>query len=48
MIDTFALALSHGLIFLALWRLLGRDDLNGEQGEAAGKARHRRRDVPDA
>ena len=30
MIDIFALALSHGLIALALWRLVWRDDLNGE------------------
>ena len=30
MIDIFALALSHGLIALALWRLVWRDDLAGE------------------
>lgn len=28
MIDTFALALSHGLMLLAAWRLLGRRDLD--------------------
>ncbi len=28
MIDTFALLLSHGLIFLTAWRLLGRADLD--------------------
>lgn len=30
MIDIFALALSHGLILLGLWRMLGRDDFNGD------------------
>ena len=30
MIDIFALAVTHGLIALALWRLVWRDDLNGE------------------
>jgi hypothetical protein len=29
-IDIFALAVTHGLIALALWRLVWRDDLNGE------------------
>ena len=30
MIDTFALAVSHGLIILAVWRLLQRPDLNDD------------------
>ena len=30
MIDIFALALSHGLMFLGLWRMISRDDLDGE------------------
>ena len=30
MIDNFALALSHGLIILAAWRLMFRDDLNDD------------------
>ena len=30
MIDIFALAVTHGLIALALWRLVWRDDLDGE------------------
>lgn len=30
MIDYFSLALTHGLIALALWRLLLRDDLDNE------------------
>jgi len=30
MIDYFALALTHGLLVIAFWRLLGRDDLDTE------------------
>jgi hypothetical protein len=30
MIDLFALAVSHGLMILAAWRLLSRDDLDRE------------------
>jgi hypothetical protein len=32
MVDTFSLALTHGLIMLACWRLLSRDDLDDETG----------------
>jgi hypothetical protein len=33
LIDYFAIALTHGLLALAAWRLLSRDDLdNGAQG----------------
>lgn len=42
MIDNFALALSHGLMLLAAWRLLRRVDLDREPGPgdppAAGDA----------
>jgi hypothetical protein len=43
MIDYFALALTHGLIALALWRMLQRADLDAEpdsakQGGDAGDA----------
>ncbi len=31
MIDIFALAVSHGLIALALWRLVWREDLDGDR-----------------
>ena len=31
MIDNFALALTHGLMILAAWRLLSRPDLDDEQ-----------------
>ncbi len=30
MIDTFSLMVSHGLILIALWRLLSRTDLDRE------------------
>ena len=30
MIDNFALALSHGLILVAAWRLMFRDDLDDD------------------
>ncbi len=34
MIDIFTIALSHGLILLAAWRLLFRDDLDHEVSPA--------------
>ncbi len=37
MIDIFALALSHGLMLLGIWRVVCREDLNGDPAEA-GKA----------
>ena len=30
MIDNFAIAVSHGLILIALWRLLWRPDLDSD------------------
>ena len=33
MIDTFALALTHGLILLMAWRLLSRADLDDDSGK---------------
>ena len=33
MIDTFALAVSHGLILLMAWRLLSRSDLDDDGGQ---------------
>jgi hypothetical protein len=35
MIDTFSLALTHGLLLLAAWRLLQRPDLDREDGAPA-------------
>ena len=31
MIDNFALALTHGLMLLAAWRLVGRADLDDDE-----------------
>jgi hypothetical protein len=36
MIDTLGLAISHGLILLAAWRLFLRPDLDEENPEATG------------
>lgn len=46
MIDNFALALSHGLLLLAAWRLLRRPDLDheplpGEDADPAAPPRSR-------
>ena len=38
MIDNFALAVSHGLMLLAAWRLLSRPDL--EDDDAPSTPRH--------
>jgi len=35
MIDNFALAVSHGLLLLAAWRLLRRPDLDDDAAPAA-------------
>ncbi len=37
MIDNFALALSHGLLMLAAWRLLSRPDLEDDDAPRAAK-----------
>lgn len=39
MIDIFTIILSHGLILLAGWRLLFRDDLDAEDAASAKPAR---------
>ena len=39
MIDNFALALSHGLMLLAAWRLLSRADLDDDAAPPAADAR---------
>ena len=38
MIDLFSLAVSHGLMMLAAWRLLGRDDLDRDPDGPAAAA----------
>ena len=37
MIDNFALALSHGLMLLAAWRLLSRPDLENDDAPPVKK-----------
>jgi hypothetical protein len=39
MIDNFALALSHGLMLLAAWRLFSRRDLDDDSVPVAAPAR---------
>ena len=51
MIDNFALALSHGLILLAAWRLLSRPDLDDDDAPLAARPPRpflRRREPNDA
>ncbi|MCZ8018768.1 hypothetical protein [Novosphingobium sp.] len=48
MVDYFALALSHGLLALAGWRLLFRDDLDGDPEPAAEREPDRAGDKPAA
>jgi hypothetical protein len=44
MIDNFALALTHGLMLLAAWRLVGRADLDDDKAPppAATESRWRK------
>jgi hypothetical protein len=44
MIDHFALALTHGLMLLAAWRLLARPDLDDDKAARPGPEA----DAPDA
>ncbi len=37
MIDMFALAVSHGLILLGLWRMVNRADINGDPAPVPDK-----------
>ena len=47
MIDYLTLALTHGLIALALWRLLSRAELDSD-APAAPRRRPWKREQPDA
>ena len=42
MIDNFALALSHGLLILAAWRLLSRPDLDDDAAQPTDRSGWRR------
>ncbi|MFC0203617.1 hypothetical protein [Novosphingobium soli] len=46
MVDILALSLSHGLLLLAAWRLLGRADLDDEGREAGTPPRPRTLGAP--
>jgi hypothetical protein len=49
-VDILTLALTHGLMAIALWRLLARDDLGRDPGDDSGSARpwlRERASVPD-
>jgi hypothetical protein len=50
MIDTFALAVSHGLLFFAIWRVAMRLDLDGDAAQAPKPSRifARKDDTPGA
>lgn len=43
MIDNFSLALTHGLMLLAAWRLLSRTDLDEDPAPGAEAAAPKRR-----
>ncbi|PNU01816.1 hypothetical protein [Novosphingobium guangzhouense] len=38
MVDILALAISHGLLLLAAWRLLWRPDLDSDGGDAESRS----------
>lgn len=40
MVDYFALAVSHGLLAIAVWRLLARADLDNDHPQPRRTARH--------
>lgn len=42
MVDYFTLALTHGLLALAVWRLLQRDDLDRDPDERRRKRQDKR------
>jgi hypothetical protein len=39
LVDILTLALTHGLMAIALWRLLWRDDLDRDSGDAVARPR---------
>ncbi|SFF91068.1 hypothetical protein SAMN05518801_103106 [Novosphingobium sp. CF614] len=47
MVDIFALAVSHGLLALAVWRLMWRDDLYDETGKDQRRPLRRRENGRD-
>jgi hypothetical protein len=47
-VDILTLALTHGLMAVALWRLLWRDDLDRDAGDASAPRRPWLRPAADA
>ena len=48
MIDNFALALSHGLLLIAAWRLMSRPDLDDDGAIPPAAAQAGRRPTPES
>jgi hypothetical protein len=48
LIDLLTLALTHGLIALALWRMLFREDLDLDPGDGRGADKPRRKPAQGA
>ena len=48
MIDYFAIGLTHGLLALAIWRLLQRDDLDTDNPRKPPKRKWQRAEAMDA
>ena len=46
MVDILALAISHGLLLLAAWRLLARPDLDADGAQAEPARKQRRVGTP--
>jgi hypothetical protein len=45
MVDYFAILVTHGVMALALWRLLARDDLDREEAEVDRRPAKQQSDV---
>ena len=48
LVDILSLALTHGLMAIALWRLLRREDLDSDPGDPASARRPWSRESPVA
>jgi hypothetical protein len=48
LVDILTLALTHGLMAIALWRLLWRDDLDRDPADLVARPRPWRREPPAA
>jgi len=48
MVDNLAIAISHALLALAIWRLLARDDLDRDPGDEEGRRPAQRKPTAEA